>query len=291
MEDQQQFVIDIDAFCRQSRILNSIKFLIVPFVDGFLRVGRLNRDVRRLQKIGDSGTPVRDALDIIGLEPEYDGPGVNGLDPTRPQIIIANQPYGATEAPAMGWLVERSGCDVRILGTRYIEDVGPLSKFVISVDSFDRKGRKVENIAPMRASIRALRNNASLVLFPAGIVSEFQFSTLSVRDPEWTEHAVKLARMTGARIIPAFIHGRNSWLFYALGLIHPILRSMFIVREFYRQNDIGTMRITVGEPIEPEELATFPKDNAAATQVLRDRVHALKDIDRIPKPRERAMAS
>ncbi len=37
MDDQPQFVIDIDAYCRQSRFLNSIKGLLVPFVNGFLR--------------------------------------------------------------------------------------------------------------------------------------------------------------------------------------------------------------------------------------------------------------
>ncbi len=275
MDDRSQFVIDIDAYCRQSRFLNSIKGVLVPFADGFLKIGRLNRDVRKLQAIGDSDTPLRDTLDIVGLETEFDGPGADQLDPPRPQIVIANQPYGAAEAPPLAWLLERSGCEFRVFGTRYIEDIGPLSKYVISVDAFDRKGHKVENIAPLRVAVRALRGNASLLLFPAGIVSDFQLSSLSVRDPEWTDHAVKLARLTGARIIPAYVHGRNSWLFYALGLLHPMLRGMFIIREFYRQNDLGAMRITVGEPIEPEDIAKLPQDSQAATDILRDRVYAL----------------
>lgn len=275
MEDRTQFVIDVDAYCRQSRFLNAIKGLLVPFADGFLRIGRLNRDVRRLQAIGDSFTPVRDALDIVGLKTVFEGPGVEKLDPSRPQILIANQPYGAAEALPLAWLLERSGCDFRAFGTRFIEDIGPLSKFVISVDAFDRKGHKVENVAPLRNSVKALRENVDILLFPAGIVSEFQPSTLSVRDPDWTYHAIRLARLTSARVVPAYVHGRNSWLFYALGLIHPMVRGMFVLREFYRQNDFGTMRITIGEPIEPEDIAKLPKDNAAATKVLRDRVYEL----------------
>lgn len=279
MDEQSQSVIDVDAYCRQSKFLNSIKGLLVPFVNGFLNVGRLNRDVRKLRAIGNSDTPLRDALDIVGLEPVFDGAGADRLNPSRPQIIIANQPFGGAEALALAWLLERSGCDFRVFGTRYLEDLGPLSKFVISVDSFDRKGHKVENIAPMRSSVNALGNNASLLLFPAGIVSDFQLSSFSIRDPEWSHHAVQLARLAKARIVPAFVHGRNSWFFYALGLLHPMLRGIFVIREFYRQNDLGTMRITVGEPIEPEELADLPKDHAAATKILRDRVDGLRAAD------------
>ncbi len=58
-----------------------------------------------------------------------------------------------------------------------------------------------------------------------------------------------------------------------------MLRGMFIIREFYRQNDVGTIAITIGEPIEPEDIAMLPKDNSAATKILKDRVYALINTD------------
>ncbi len=275
MNEQPQRIIDIDAFCRQSPFLNMIKGAVVPFAEGPLRLGRFDTDVRAWQAMDNTHTPFRNSLNVIGVEPAFDGPGLDHLDPAEPYVIVANHAFGAIEAVVLGRLMEQHGCDVKIMGTQFLDNIGPLSPYLISVDSFDPSLPKVRNLAPLRASIKALRERQSLVIFPAGIVSHFHPSSLSVRDPDWSHHAVLLARRTSTKIVPVFVHGRNSLLFNAMGMVHPLLRSLLLVREFYRQSATGQVRATIGKPLGAEDMASLPEDDAQATAWLKDHVYSL----------------
>lgn len=279
MNEQQRRIIDIEAFCRQSPFLNMIKGAVIPFAEGPLRLGRFDEDVRAWQAMDNSLTPFGNSLDIIGVEPVFDGPGLDLLDPSEPFVVVANHAFGAVEALILGRLMEQQGCDVKIMGTQFLDNIGPLSPYLISVDSFDPSQPKARNLAPLRASIKALRERQSLVIFPAGIVSHFHLSDLSVHDPDWSHHAVLLARRTSTKIVPVFVHGHNSLMFHVLGMVHPLLRSLLLVREFYRQNATGQVRATVGRPLGAEDMARLPQDDARATAWLKDHVYALGQSD------------
>lgn len=275
MNEQPQRIIDIEAFCRQSPFLNMIKGAVVPFAEGPLRLGRFDEDVRAWQAMDNTRTPFRNSLDVIGVEPVFDGPGLELLDPAEPHVVVANHAFGAVEAVVLGRLMEQQGCDVKIMGTQFLDNIEPLSPYLISVDSFDPSLPKARNLAPLRASIKALRERQSLVIFPAGIVSHFHLSSLSVRDPDWSHHAMLLARRTSTKIVPVYVHGRNSLLFNALGMVHPLLRSLMLVREFYRQNATGQVRATIGRPLGADEIARLPDDDIKATAWLKHHVYAL----------------
>ncbi len=275
MDEQPERIIDIDAFCRQSPFLKMIKGLVVPFAEGPLRLGRFDADVRAWQAMDNTRTPFRNSLEVIGVEPVFEGPGLDQFDPSEPYVVVANHAFGAVEAVVLGRLMEQYGCDLKIMGTQFLDNITPLLPYLISVDSFDPSQPKVRNLAPLRASIKALRERKSLVIFPAGIVSHFHPASLSVHDPDWSHHAMLLARRTSTKIVPVFVHGRNSLLFNALGMVHPLLRSLLLVREFYRQTGTGQVRLTVGKPLEAEQIAALPEDDAKATAWLKHHVYSL----------------
>lgn len=275
MNEIPERIIDIDAFCRQSPFLSLIKGAVVPFAEGPLRLGRFDDDARAWQAMDNTQTPFSNCLKLIGVEPVFEGPGLGCLDPAEPYLVVANHAFGAVEAIVLGRLLEQHGCDVKIMGTQFLDNIGPLSPYLISVDSFDPEQPKVRNLAPLRASIKALRQSRSLVIFPAGIVSHFHPSSLSIRDPDWSHHAMLLARRTSVKIVPVFVHGRNSLLFNALGMVHPLLRSLLLVREFYRQTGTGQVKATIGKPLGVEEIAQLPDDDAEATSWLKNHVYSL----------------
>lgn len=275
MDDQAKPVIDIEGFCRQSKFLTAIRGPIMALADGPLKFADFNRDVARWQARGETETPFKASLEVVGVEAEFRGPGIEHLGPGRPAVVVANHPFGAVEALVLGRLLEMRGCDIRVMGTQFLANIGPLLPFLIAVDSFDPSQPKSRNLGPLRAAIKALRSGASLLMFPSGIVSHFHLSGMSVRDPVWSDHAVMLARRTSADIVPVFVHGRNSALFNALGLMHPLLRSMLLVREHYRQTATGRVVATVGMPLGADEIARLPDDNSEAAQRLKEHVYSL----------------
>ena len=65
-------------------------------------------------------------------------------------------------------------------------------------------------------------------------------------DGPWHTTFERLASATGARIVPAFIDGRNSWMFYAAGRLHPRIRTALLGRELLNKRG-QTIRVRIGE--------------------------------------------
>ena len=55
--------------------------------------------------------------------------------------------------------------------------------------------------------------------------------------------------MTQASLMPVHIVGRNSWFFYLLGTVHPLLRTIWLVRELINKG--GQTIIMKFGPVEP----------------------------------------
>jgi putative hemolysin len=110
-----------------------------------------------------------------------------------------------------------------------------------------------------------------LVVFPAGEVASFQFSTLRVSDPEWTANVARLSKLATAPVLPVFFHGTNSPVFHMTGLIHPRLRTALLPHELL--NKAGSeVRLSIGAVIPVERLAAA----ADPTAYLRGRTLMLE---------------
>jgi len=90
-----------------------------------------------------------------------------------------------------------------------------------------------------------------------------------VRDSAWNTAAARIAKRAGAAVLPVFVEGRNSALFQALGLLHPILRSLRLPREYFRAYG-REVRVRVGAPLTPIQVRRFI-DAAELTRFLRAR--------------------
>jgi putative hemolysin len=82
-------------------------------------------------------------------------------------------------------------------------------------------------------------------------------------------------------VLPVFIDGCNSWRFQLIGLIHPILRTLLLAREYARMEG-RDVRLVVGTPIPAEELLSQGDENDAM-RYLRVRTYLLRT--RLEKPR------
>jgi len=80
-------------------------------------------------------------------------------------------------------------------------------------------------------------------------------------DSPWKPTMARLARTTGAAILPAHIEGANSRLFYAAGRLHPALRTALLARELLKKRG-ATIRIRIdASKMIADEVAQLPRES------------------------------
>jgi len=168
--------------------------------------------------------------------------------------------------------------DVKVMTDYLLHDVPELVRQCIFADPFQSdgvvrgKGSDVNQRAVQEA-LAWLRKGGMLAIFPAGDVSQWQFPQAEISDPAWNDMAVRLIRWTGAAALPVYFCGRNSVGFHLFGMIHPRLRTAFLLQEFLQQEG-RTVEVRVGSEIPGDSVAGIA-DNREAIEYLRWRTYLL----------------
>lgn len=187
-------------------------------------------------------------------------------------IVVANHPHGALDGLVLASLVTRIRPDVRLVGNGLLARIPEVRRSLLAVDPFGRRSATAQNASAIRRTVQWLRNGGAVLMFPAGEVSH-RGRGGDLADPVWSSSIATIARHAQAAVVPAFIGGGNSGLFYAAGRVHPMLRTALLVRELLGQRR-RRVRLRVGKAVTAGRLASFPEPRAA-TEYLRLRVYAL----------------
>lgn len=190
-----------------------------------------------------------------------------------PTIVVANHPYGVLDGALLSVLLTKVRPDVRILTNFLLGDVPELQEHCIFVDPFQTDHSVQSNRRSMREALAWLQHAGMLALFPSGEVSQWQMPAAQVEDPAWNDTAVRLIRKTGATALPIYFCGHNSVGFQLLGMIHPKLRTAFLLQEFLKQEG-KSVEVRVGSPIAADTIVSIPNDGEAI-EYLRWRTYLL----------------
>lgn len=191
-----------------------------------------------------------------------------------PVVVVSNHPFGALDAIILTHLLRSVRPDTRFFANHLLAKVQESHPYCIFVDPFGNDGSIRTNLGPLKEGIHWLKTGGALGIFPSGTVSHLHLKKLQVCDPPWSETIARIIRSTRATVVPVFFDGRNSALFQAAGLIHPLLRTALLPREFCRKcNADVTLRI--GRPIPYEKLERYDND-ADVTDYLRIRSYILE---------------
>jgi|SRR5579864_2703121 len=193
---------------------------------------------------------------------------------TGPCVVVANHPYGMLDGAILAVLLTRARPDVKILTNYFLADIPELSDHCIFVDPFHTDRSIESNRRAVRQAMSWLHQGGMLAMFPAGEVSHWQMPAAHIADPEWNDTAARLIRRTGASALPIFFCGRNSLGFQLLSMVHPKLRTAFLLQEFLQQEG-KTVEVRVGSPIESDAIANLPGDREV-TEYLRWRTYLLE---------------
>lgn len=179
-------------------------------------------------------------------------------------LIVANHPSGALDALALLDAVGQVRSDVRIVANDFLSALEPLSDLLLPVRIFG--GRPCA--ADLQAIGDSLRAEQCVIMFPAGEVSRLGLK--GVRDTHWRKGFVRLARDSGAPVLPVRIAARNSALFYGASALFKPAGTALLAREMFARRH-RPLTLHAGKPMQPD----FSAGADAVMQSVRDALYAL----------------
>ncbi|MGI9279667.1 MAG: lysophospholipid acyltransferase family protein [Endozoicomonas sp.] len=205
-------------------------------------------------------------LQIFNVQHQVASGHLNSIPETGPSVIVANHPFGGIEGVALADLLLQVRPDVKVLTNELLCRIHELKELFIGVDIINANARQ-KNVNAIEEARKWVEEGHQLLIFPAGEVSSLDLSLRQVTDPKWRNTAARIVRQTQAKVTPVFIEGRNGWLFQAMGLIHPRLRTVRLIRELLNKRG-STLSFRIGRTLDVSDYQSMSSD-AALTNYLR----------------------
>lgn len=163
-------------------------------------------------------------------------------------VIVANHPLGILDGLALIKMVSEVRRDVRIVANDILMQVKPLQSLLLPVVNFGL-GSNRSNLDAIDA---ALENEEAVIVFPSGEVSSL--GPTGIKDGRWHGGFLRFAERAKAAVLPIYLDGKNSALFYTLSMIFRPLSTLMLVREMFEQKTM-TLPIRIGELIPWQRIA------------------------------------
>lgn len=162
-------------------------------------------------------------------------------------VCIANHPLGALDGLALLQTIGKVRTDVKIIANNILLQLDFLKDLFLPIDSLSKKIQKTS----INLIIDSLKKEEAIIIFPGASVARLTFS--GIKDYHWKDGAFKFALKYDAPILPFFVSGKNSWMFYFSNFIHTKLPNLLLAREILKKSN-KSIELKVGELIKPENL-------------------------------------
>ncbi|MCX8149486.1 lysophospholipid acyltransferase family protein [Thermaurantimonas aggregans] len=209
----------------------------------------------------------------IDVQFDYYQEELSRFPKSGPFIVIANHPLGGIDGVILIKLVSLVRPDFKVIANFLLKKIEPISDFIMPVNPFDADVVGKSSVPGIKDAINHLKNGHPLGMFPAGEVSTYHFEAGKILDKEWEEGAIKLIKKMKVPVVPVYFKARNSFWFYLLASIHPMLRTAKLPSELFTQKKKPVL-VRIGKPIQPAEIDEYP-DVESLSSFLRTRTYML----------------
>ena len=250
------------ADTRAPSLLRPIAKLLERMVERAVLLDRLADDYDSLWQEDPQSSPEdfsNRCLSLFNTRWHIERGSIDAIPKEGPVLLVCNHPFGGMEGVVLIDLLSRVRKDSKVLANHILKRIDELAPRFIAVDPFETSSSAKKNIRGVGECLGWLKKGGLLATFPSGTVSHFRWSTKEISDPEWNKNIATFARRTRATVVPVYFHGNNSYFFQVMGLIHPLLRTMLIPREFYLQKG-KSIEVRIGAPVSPKRIESFATD-------------------------------
>uniref|UniRef100_UPI004047305A GNAT family N-acyltransferase n=1 Tax=Rheinheimera sp. TaxID=1869214 RepID=UPI004047305A len=183
-------------------------------------------------------------------------------------VIIANHPIGSLDGLALLKLISDIRPDVKVVANQLLMALKPLHNLLLPVNNMHggTERRALDNIQQHLAA------EGALILFPSGEVSRLRPD--GIRDGKWHNGFLRFASNAKAPILPIFIDGRNSALFYGASMLYKPLATMLLVQEMFNQQR-KKLEMRIGEQIPYDAFANLALETQAKVKLFKKHLYRL----------------
>lgn len=181
-------------------------------------------------------------------------------------VIIANHPLGALDGLALLRLVGSIRPDVRIVVNDVLMHVKPLANLFLPIDNFRGETSKNDIVS----ITGALENEEAVIIFPEGEVTRSMAVSRRLR---WKKGFLQIARKMQTPIVPIYVKGRNSNLFYLISRFSDVASLLLLPREMIKHK--GTVAFTIGASISPGYIQSLGLSRLQIVALMRKHLYGL----------------
>jgi putative hemolysin len=184
-------------------------------------------------------------------------------------VIVANHPIGSLDGLALLQMVHAIRPDVKVIANNLLQKIEPLSSLLLPVNNMQGN----TSLTHIRAIHYFLQNtNGALIVFPAGEVS--RLGPQGIKDGKWSDGFVRIAKASRSKIVPVFIDGKNSPLFYGMSILYRPLSMLWLVREMFKQRH-HAINMRIGEPIVYDTYASMKLPDIRIAKLFRKHLYKI----------------
>nr|WP_136251084.1 lysophospholipid acyltransferase family protein [Ningiella ruwaisensis] len=204
--------------------------ILIWLADRVLGIARMNKLYQLHQMQGLSKEDFADRL-ITLLELD-----IKGLDELKanipregPVVIASNHPFGGIEGVILARAIGSVRPDLKVLANKGLGIFKELKDYFIFTNPLSQNDPK--NGPSLRKCIHHVKAGKALLIFPAGKVSYFQKAKKRISEHTWNKIVGRLISLEKCRLVPVFVNGENSSMFYRTERVYFRMRMLLLGRE------------------------------------------------------------
>lgn len=203
---------------------------------------------------------------------------LSSIPATGPVILLANHPYGILDGLMMGYILQQTRGDFKILANHVFRKAPDIMESILPISFDETKESVAQNLQTRKDAMAYLDQGGAIGVFPGGTVSTSKRMFSHPMDPVWRGFTARMIAKSDATVVPVFFDGTTSRLFQIASHLHYTLRMGLLIKEFRAR--VGTsVKISIGDPIPRSEIDLRAKDTRALMDYLRQETYRLS-----PKP-------
>jgi 1-acyl-sn-glycerol-3-phosphate acyltransferase len=266
-------IIDIGKAVRNSnsKFVRNLPDFIIAFIKNLVRQDYMNATIHKHRD--KTGIPFVNAV-LKEWNIKVEIKGKENVPQSGRFVFVANHPVGGMDALSFLSAIHSFFPDVISPSNNLFNYIPNLKPLILGVNVFGTNTK--ETVLKFN---ELFESDKQIMIFPAGLVSRKNGGIIT--DPVWQKTFITKAIQHKRDIIPVFISGKNSSLFYNVDRIRKFLgiklsiEIILLPREMHKQRN-STVTLTFGKPVSWQTF-TCEKSHVEWAQSMKDVVYSLRN--------------